>query len=200
MKVLYSLFLLLSIGQEVTHANNDVVRKLRSIPEAPQLISDAILSSVHSTNGEVDPEVMEKATNAGLPEDAVRKYASDAYKKMSAGNVTVEKIEEDMKTLVATAQNATKEEEEEKKTNNVTETTNKTETPKTYSPKRQWAMSYEAQRKLSVAVMNGFRNPTEEIDPKVLQDALDEGVALETIMKSLESMNENRRRIRRRTL
>jgi len=197
MKVLYSLFLLLSIGQEATHANDDVVRKLRSIPEAPQLISDAILSSVHSTNGEIDSEVMEKATNAGLPEDAVRKYASDAYKKVSEGNVTVAKIEEDMKTLVATAQNATKV-EEEKKTNNVTERTNKTETRKTYSPRKP--LSYEAQRKLSIAVMNGFRSPTEEINPKALQDALDEGVALETIMNSLETMNENRRRIRRRNL
>lgn len=189
MKFFYALTVLLATSSSSTTANaQQSIRHLRSIPHARVLISDAILSSVHSSDGVIDPSIMEKATAAGIPADFIEKVALEAYQKVTQQGVAVSQIEDDMKEL-------RQQEEEQEQEEKLQQQEGDKQPYKGYQPSARWNMSTQAHIALSKAVMSGFRSPTETIDPQLLEEASSHGVSLEVIRQSLDSMLESRKNI-----
>mmetsp|Transcript_10884 Transcript_10884/g.16653 ORF Transcript_10884/g.16653 Transcript_10884/m.16653 type:complete len:632 (+) Transcript_10884:157-2052(+) len=208
MKLFYALPLLLAASSSLSAAtaqqqqqdSNTSVRHLRGIPQARNLISDAILSSVHSDNGNIDPSVLERAVQAGIPADFLVKVSNEAYQKVKEQGVSVQQIEDDMKVL-RDQQKA--EEEENTNTNNNNNNNNNDEQQQQqqqqysgYQPTGRWNMSTQAHVALSKAVMSGFRNsPDHTMDPLLLEEAAKEGVSEELIQQSLDTMLKSRQNI-----
>jgi len=209
MKLFYALPLLLAASssslsaataQQQQQDSNTSVRHLRGIPQARNLISDAILSSVHSDNGNIDPSVLERAVQAGIPADFLVKVSNEAYQKVKEQGVSVQQIEDDMKVL-RDQQKA--EEEENTNTNNNNNNNNNDEQQQQqqqqysgYQPTGRWNMSTQAHVALSKAVMSGFRNsPDHTMDPLLLEEAAKEGVSEELIQQSLDTMLKSRQNI-----
>mmetsp|Transcript_25383 Transcript_25383/g.38495 ORF Transcript_25383/g.38495 Transcript_25383/m.38495 type:complete len:546 (+) Transcript_25383:119-1756(+) len=153
-------------------------RGLREIPHARILISDAILSSVHSDDGNISQEAFAKAVEAGIPADLIQNLAREAYQKVTEEGVPVKQIEDDMAAL-------RKQEKEEQKQKQQPQYSG-------YQPKARWNMSTQAHVALSRAVMSGFRSPTHTIDPELVEAAEKEGVSPELIQESLDVMLKQR--------
>lgn len=153
-------------------------RGLREIPHARILISDAILSSVHSEDGQVSQEAFAKAVEAGIPADLIQSLAREAYEKVKEEGVPVKQIEDDMAALRKQEKEEQKEKEEPQYSG--------------YKPKARWNLSTQAHVALSRAVMSGFRSPTHTIDPKLVEAAEKEGVSAELIQESLDVMLKQR--------
>mmetsp|Transcript_16096 Transcript_16096/g.23689 ORF Transcript_16096/g.23689 Transcript_16096/m.23689 type:complete len:203 (+) Transcript_16096:69-677(+) len=150
----------------------EVVQTIANSPvKTREALSDAILSSVHSPAGEIDPKLLEIVTNAGLPRQMVRHLAHAARRKMSLG-ASISEIEEDMKSL-------RKPREETKADNNG------------YKPVHAWAMPDRQHRALSKAILSAIRSPTGTVDPEAMKEAMSEGLSRERILESVRVGREN---------
>lgn len=164
-----------AIDDEYTIKNvKDLLQKIANSPtKTREALSDAILSSVHSSTGEIDPKLLEIATNAGVPRQMIRHLAHSARRQMSSEGASIEDIEEDMRNL--------RQPRQETHSNNDGYT----------QPAYAWAMPDNQHRALSKAILSAIRSPTGTIDPESMKAALSEGLSEDQILESTRVAREN---------
>mmetsp|Transcript_29016 Transcript_29016/g.43841 ORF Transcript_29016/g.43841 Transcript_29016/m.43841 type:complete len:260 (+) Transcript_29016:74-853(+) len=175
---IFLLTLLISVS---VAANNDaerkqvLLRRLRGAPEARSLLANAILSLIRQKDSRAAPSSVDfdRAVQAGIPSDMITKLAQEAYDKMQTGQLTIQQIERDMQALVQQQQ----------------EDDNTPAEP---------GLSDQGLKLMSKAVLSGFRSTTGEIDPDVMEQAIQAGATREQVERSLDKMLAKHNRSRQR--
>eukprot|EP00547_Thalassionema_nitzschioides_P018547 CAMPEP_0194243056 /NCGR_PEP_ID=MMETSP0158-20130606/8400_1 /TAXON_ID=33649 /ORGANISM="Thalassionema nitzschioides, Strain L26-B" /LENGTH=463 /DNA_ID=CAMNT_0038978269 /DNA_START=41 /DNA_END=1432 /DNA_ORIENTATION=+ len=180
---LFSIILFLA-GNVVVAAANDNndeqridVRRLRGAPDARKLISESVLSAVR--DGAIDPQVMERVIQAGMPRDLVENIAFEAYSKVRNGKASFEQIENDMRNL--------REQTAEEEMNGGFSYDKPNKSPATTRGHEVGTLSARATTALSKAVLSAIRNKEDKIDPKLMDEAIEAGASRDSIFQALDN-------------
>eukprot|EP00546_Thalassionema_frauenfeldii_P011724 CAMPEP_0178928712 /NCGR_PEP_ID=MMETSP0786-20121207/20087_1 /TAXON_ID=186022 /ORGANISM="Thalassionema frauenfeldii, Strain CCMP 1798" /LENGTH=258 /DNA_ID=CAMNT_0020604669 /DNA_START=30 /DNA_END=806 /DNA_ORIENTATION=- len=144
--------------------------KVNTSKEARSSLADALLSAIRSPQKEVDENLLRVAEMAGLGRESVRHMARTLTKKMESEGASPEVLENQIQRLRESPV-------QEKPTSS----------GKSYKPKGAWTYSYQATRALSKAVLSSMRSEDGSVDPKLMDEALTEGVSAEDIERSVAS-------------
>lgn len=172
MKFTSTLALLALLLPAGVHADFRNLRsKVNTSKEARSSLADALLSAIRSPQKEVDENLLRVAEMAGLGRESVRHMARTLTKKMESEGASAEVLENQIQRLRESPI-------QEKPT---------TSSGKSYKPKGAWTYSYQATRALSKAVLSSMRSEDGSVDPKLMDEALKEGVSAEDIERSVAS-------------
>mmetsp|Transcript_3235 Transcript_3235/g.4816 ORF Transcript_3235/g.4816 Transcript_3235/m.4816 type:complete len:199 (-) Transcript_3235:185-781(-) len=141
-------------------------------------VADAIMSAIHSEDGEIEPSLMDAALESGLQRQEIRHVARLARKEVQEDPSKLDKIQSDLEKLtLSTAHSDTVPPPK------VVEFDSST----VYKPKAAWALPHSAHVASAKAVLSALRSPTYEVDPELMEKAIEEGWTRDHILQSVEA-------------
>lgn len=149
-------------------------------------LAEAIMYAIKSEDGEIEPSLMEAALKTGLQRQEIRHVARLARKEVQADPSKLEKIQNDLEQLAASKYiSDTVPAREEKKP----------ETTTRYVPKAAWALPHSAHVASSKAVLSALHSSTYEVDPDLMEKAIQAGWTREHILRAVEAAKPKEERI-----
>lgn len=141
-------------------------------------LADAILSAIHSEDGDIEPALMDAALKTGLQRQEIRHVARLARKEVREDPSKLDKIQNDLEKLTLSTTHA----------DTVAPPIGQEfDSSKVYKPKGAWALPHSAHVASAKAVLSALRSPTNEVDPELMEKAIEAGWTRDHIMKSVEA-------------
>jgi len=156
--------------------------KKRSL-DARKALLNAIFSSLPS--GDIDEKALDEAVNFGFGRNQVRYMSRLALKQKESEEGSIERLKKDMERLVSPDMAfPISESDDDEEEDGIVYDYN-------YRPKGAWHMSHEARVLVSTAVLTAIRSPTNEADPKALEDAIAAGISHDDMKEYIDAAMKN---------